>query len=184
MKKSLVLSCALALAALSQAALAADGRGFVRGELGRSEIDVEVDGFGAGRLDNVSAGFGGGYWFNAHVGVEGNYTLLYNEEEDGVDYDLYSLGLGLVAKKNFGANNSGVFVAGRAGIARLTAQAREDEFEVIDDESSTKPYFGVSVGYDFNEDWGLSLDYVHRQGGFDGVDLDADTLALGAEWRF
>jgi hypothetical protein len=184
MKKTLILSCALALAGLSTSAMAAGGQGFLRAEIGNSDIDVEVDGLGDGSLSSTSAGFGGGYWFNANVGVEGNYTLLYNDEEDGVDYDLLTLGVGIVAKKNFGANNTGFFIGGRAGVARMTAQVREDEFDVTDDESSTKPYFGVNVGYDFNENWGLSLNYDRRQGSFEGVDIDADTISLGGEWRF
>ena len=74
--------------------------------------------------------------------------------------------------------------AGRAGIARITAQLREDDFDVIDDEHSTKPYFGVSVGYDFNRRFGLSLNLDRRQADFDGVDVDVDTIAVGGEFRF
>ena len=185
MKKTLVLSCALALAALSNTALAAEGQGFLRAELGNTDIDVDVAGLGSGSLDDTSVGFGGGYWFNKNFAIEGNYTLLYNKEEDGTDYDLYTLGVGVVAKKNFGANGTGFFIGGRAGIARMTAQVREDEFDVVDDEHSTKPYYGINVGYDFNESWGLSLNYDRRQGDFDsGYDVDADTVSVGGEWRF
>ncbi|MBZ4346515.1 hypothetical protein LAN15_25625, partial [Mycobacterium tuberculosis] len=73
------------------------------------------------------------------------------------ELDLVSIGAGLVVKKNFGADNTGFFIGARAGIARLTAQVREDTFDVVDDESSTKPYYGVNVGYDFNRRWGLGL---------------------------
>ena len=85
---------------------------------------------------------------------------------------------------SWGLNNTGFFVGGRAGIARITAQLREDDFDVIDDEHSTKPYFGVSVGYDFNRRFGLSLNLDRRQADFDGVDVDVDTIAVGGEFRF
>ena len=55
---------------------------------------------------------------------------------------------------------------------------------MVDDESSTKPYYGVNVGYDFNRRWGLSLNYDRRQGDFSGVDVDVDTISLGGEFRF
>lgn len=184
MKKTLVLSCALALAALSNTALAAEGQGFVRAEVGRSDVELTVDGFSE-EDSYTSAGFGGGYWFNSYVGVEGNFAVLANEEvEQDVEVDLVSLGLGVVVKKNLGANNSGFFVGGRAGVSRVTLQVREDDFDVIDDEHSTKPYFGVNVGYDFNENWGLSLNYDRRQAEFEGVDVDVDSFSLGGEWRF
>lgn len=111
--------------------------------------------------------------------------MLANEEvEPNVEVDLVSLGVGLVVKKNFGANDRGVFVGGRAGVSRVTLQVREDDFDVVDDESSTKPYLGVSVGYDFNEYWGLGLNYDRRQAEFEGVDVDVDTVSVGGEWRF
>src|SRR5262245_29929084 len=114
MKKTLILSCALALAGLSNVAMAADGAaGFIRGEIGNTNIDD-----GSDSLDDTSVGFSGGYWFNRNFAIEGNYTLLMNKEADGVDYDLYSLSLGVAAKKNFGANGTGFFIGGRAGIAR------------------------------------------------------------------
>lgn len=189
MKKILGVSLALALAGLTNTAFAAEGgAGFIRAEIGSTDIDVEYDGFGSDSLDDTSAGFGGGYWFNSNLGVEANYTLLYNQQEGDIDYDMYSIGLGLVAKKNFGANDTGFFIGGRAGIARTTVQAREDEFTLLDDEHSTKVYYGVNVGYDFSENFGLSLNYDRRQADYDvegiSADVDADTVSLGAEWRF
>lgn len=183
MKKTLVLSCALALAGLSQAALAADGAGFLRAEIDNSDTEVS-DAFGSYSEDDTSVGFGGGYWFNANFAVEGNYTLLYNKEFGDYDTDLMGFGVGVVAKQNFGANGTGFFIGGRAGIARLTAQVREDEFDVIDDAHSTKPYYGVNIGYDFNDAFGLSLNYDRRQADFDYAEIDVDTVSVGGEWRF
>src|SRR5688572_15684191 len=181
MKKTLILSTALVLAGLSNVALAADGAaGFIRGEIGRSEIDV-----GGGEESDTSASFGGGYWFNRNFAIEGRLGTLANEEVDDFDFDLVHLDLAAVAKKNFGADGHGFFIGARAGVSRVTAQVREDEFDVIDDESSVKPFYGVNLGYDFSQNWGLSLNYDVRRADFDGgVDLDIDTLSIGGEYRF
>jgi hypothetical protein len=182
MKKYVTLAAALALATLSTDALA--GQAFVRAELGSSDTEVRVDGYRASESD-TSAMVGGGYWFTPNIGVEGHVGSLYNKDL-GYDeeLDLVSIGVGLVAKKNFGADNTGFFIGARAGIARMTAQVREDTFDVIDDESSTKPYYGVNAGYDFNRRWGLSVNYDRRQADFNGVDVDVDTISLGGEFRF
>lgn len=189
MKKTLILSSALALALamLAPAAMAAnaDGSaGYIRAEIGESDIDVDAGGVSASESD-TSATFGGGYWFNPNFAVEGHIGTLYNEYLGyDQDLDLVSFGVGVAAKKNFGPAHTGFFIGGRVGIARLTAQVREDDFDVIDDEHSTKPYFGVSAGYDFNPNFGLSLNLDRRQADFDGVDIDVDTIAIGGEYRF
>jgi hypothetical protein len=182
MKKILVLSAALALAGLSTSAMA--GQGFLRAEVGSSDIEVDVGG-ASGSEDDTSALFAGGYWFNTNFAVEGHVGSLYNKSLGGdQEADLVTLGVGLVGKKNFGANGSGFFISGRAGVARITAQVREDEFDVVDDESSTNPFYGVGIGYDFNETWGVGLNYDRRKADFDGVDIDVDTISIGGEWRF
>ena len=182
MKKTLILSSALVLAALAPTAFAAEGSaGYIRAEVGRSDIDV--DGFGS--EEDTSATFGGGYWFNQNFAIEGHVGTLYTEYVgNDIDVDLVSLGAGIAAKKNFGAAHTGFFIGGRVGVARLTLQAREDNFDVIDDEHSTKPYFGASVGYDFNPRFGLSLNWDRRQAEAGDLEADIDTIALGGEFRF
>lgn len=182
MKKYVSLAAALALATLSTNAFA--GQAFVRAELGSSDTEVSFDGF-RGSESDTSAGIGGGYWFTPNIGVEGHVATLYTKDLGyDEDLDLVSIGAGLVVKKNFGADNTGFFIGARAGIARMTAQVREDTWDVVDDESSTKPYYGVNVGYDFSRRWGLSLNYDRRQGDFSGVDVDVDTYSLSGEFRF
>lgn len=184
MKKTLILSCALALAGLATTASAAEGgAGFIRGEIGRSDITLEAGGVREGDKD-TSATFAGGYWFNANIGVEGHIGVLYNQQFEDTDLDLVTLGVALAAKKNFGADGRGFFVGGRVGVARLTAQEREDEFTLIDDAHSTKPFFGVNAGYDFSERFGLGLNFDRRRADFDGIDVEVDTISLGGEFRF
>ena len=182
MKKTLILSCALALAGLSTSAMA--GQGFVRAEIGESDTEVSFDGL-SDSVKDTSAVLAGGYWFNANFAVEGHVGSLYNTSlGNDQELDLVTLGVALAGKKNFGANNTGVYVSGRVGVARITAQVREDEFEVVDDASSTKPFYGIGIGYDFNENWGLGLNYDRRQADFDGIEVDVDTVGVTGEWRF
>ena len=185
MKKTLILSAALALAGLSTSAIAAEGHGFLRGEIGSSDVDVDFAGVGSTSDDDSAALFSGGYWFNPNIAVEGRVGSLYNKDlGDDQEADLVILGAGVVGKTNFGPDNTGFFITGRAGIARMTAQVREDTFDVVDDESSTKMYYGVGIGYDFSNRWGLGLNYDRYQGDFSGADVDVDTLTVSGEWRF
>lgn len=184
MNKMLILATALAACA-SAPAFATDGRGgYIRAEIGQSDIDLDYAGASASE-DDTSFVFSGGYWFNRSFALEGHVGTLYTEYlGDDLDLDLVSFGVGVAAKHSFGSDGTGFFIGGRAGIARITAQLREDDWDVIDDEHSTKPYFGASVGYDFNPRFGLSLNWDRRQADFDGVDLDIDTLGIGGELRF
>ena len=185
MNTRILLASALALSAFAPAALAAEGgAGFVRAEVGQSDIDVDYGAFSASE-DDTSLVVSGGYWFNRNFALEGHVGTLYTEYlGNDIDLDLVTMGLGVAAKHNFGADGTGFFIGGRAGIARVTAQLREDDWDVIDDEHSTKAYFGASVGYDFNPRFGLSLNWDRRQADFDGLDVDVDTIAVGGEFRF
>ena len=174
MKKTLILSCALALAGLSNVAMAADGgQGFVRAELGRSEVDV------FGENDNDTAySIRGGYFFNANIGVEGFYSSLYDQNVGTFDTTLTAIGAGVVGKKNFGADGNGFFIGGRAGLANYKGEIGSE------DETSTHVYAGVGAGYDFSDAFGLSLNYDFNRPEFDDVDVDADSLTLAGEFRF
>ncbi|HEV8692603.1 MAG TPA: outer membrane beta-barrel protein, partial [Lysobacter sp.] len=87
-----------------------------------------------------------------------------------------------VAKKNFGANNSGFFIAGRAGVAHIEGKISNDVGHGKD--SSDKAYFGAGVGYDFSEVFGLSLNYDRYNADAFEASVDADVVTLGAELRF
>ena len=186
MKKNLILAAGLVLAGLSAPVLA-QGNGFIRGELGRSDLDFSVDGASASDKD-TSWGVRGGYWFNPNFAVEGFYTHAYKTSfsEDGYDADLrlHGVGLGVVGKKNFGGNHQGFFIGGRAGISRGVATFDVDGDVEEAEASSAKPYFGANAGYDFSERFGLSVNYDRLQADGDGFDVDVDLLTLGAEVRF
>jgi opacity protein-like surface antigen len=183
MKKTLILACALALAGVSNVAMANQGgAGFVRAEVGNTDVDFDLDGFGSASDDDTSYSIRGGYYFTPNWAVEGHYTNLYDKSESGASIELSSFGVGVVGKKNLGANNTGFFFSGRAGVESVEGKV-SDGFDSGSD-NSTNLYYGVGAGYDFNDTFGLSLNYDFRQADFDGIDADANTLSLGGEVRF
>lgn len=186
MKKHLALAAGLALASLSAPAFA-DGQGFVRFEGGRSDLDFRVDGVSDSDED-TAFGVRGGYWFNPNIAIEGFYSRYYSQSfDDGFDtysLKLHGVGVGVVAKKNFGGNQQGFYIGGRAGIARGVATVDYDGEVEEAEAGSTKPYFGVGAGYDFSPAVGLGVSYDQIKSGGDGVDVTAKTVTLGLELRF
>ncbi|GAA4856236.1 outer membrane beta-barrel protein [Luteimonas vadosa] len=185
MKALLTTSCALALASLSANALAVEGgTGFVRAAAGHSTVDVDVDGFGSDKDDDRTLQLGGGYYFTPNVAIEGFYANLYDYSEDGYSAKLTGLGLGVVARKNFGADNNGFYIAGRLGAFRSKGDASATGVGSASG-NSVKPYFGVGIGYDFSSNFGLGLDYTSFRSDFDDeISVDARTLTFNAELRF
>jgi hypothetical protein len=183
MKKTLILACALALAGVSNVALATEaGTGFVRAEVGNTDVDFDIDGFGSASDNDTSYSVRGGYYFNPNFAVEAHYSNLYDQSESGSSIKLSSFGVGVVGKKNLGANDSGFFFSGRAGVENVKGEV-DDGFDSASD-NSTNLYYGVGAGYDFNEMFGLSLNYDFRQADFEGIDADAGTISVGGEVRF
>ena len=52
------------------------------------------------------------------------------------------------------------------------------------DAGGWRPYVGVGVGYDFDHNNGLSLNYDYNKGDLFNADVTAQTLTLGYEYRF
>ena len=181
MKKYLLVA-ALALSAYSTSAMA--GEGFLRLELGASDVEL-TDYYDKASDDSVSGILSGGYWFTPNIAIEAHAGSLYNTDL-GYDeeLDLVSIGIGLAGKMYVTGGDKGFFVGARAGIARLTGQVREDTFYVSESESTSSTYYGVNAGYDFNRRWGLQVSYDLRSADFDHADVDTKTLTVGGEWRF
>jgi outer membrane protein W len=190
MKKTLLLASALALGGLSSAASAADtgGQWFVRGEAGRTNASADVSGLGSDSDHDNAYSARTGYYFTPNFAVEGFYSKLYDKDftvntpNDG-NTKLSAIGLGVVGKKNFGADGNGFFIDGRAGVTRSKAEASLAGLG-RDSATSTKPYVGVGAGFDFSRNFGLSLNYDHLKGSSQDVDITANTLTAGAEYRF
>ncbi|GAB3344885.1 outer membrane beta-barrel protein [Lysobacter tyrosinilyticus] len=183
MKKTLVLSCALALASLSTAAMAADGHAFVRAEVGNADSDFQING-AKGSDDDTSYSVRGGYWFNANFALEGFYSNLYDQSENGSSLKLSAIGVGAVIKKHVTSNETGFFVGARAGMARLKGEAGLAGVGSGSD-FTNESYIGAGVGYDFNESFGVTLNYdVHQRADFSGISVNTDNVTLGGEYRF
>ena len=184
MNKLLALAGALALAGLSTSAMAQGA--FARVEAGRAHSSVDVDGLGSDSDNDTAWSLRGGYYFNDNVAVEGFYTRAYDKSfDDGVDSGSAkadALGLGVVGKKNFGADNLGFFIDGRTGITRGKVEVTIDGESGSD--TSTKLYYGVGAGYDFSKAFGLSLNIDRLHGAGEGVDVKSNLVTLGAEFRF
>ena len=188
MKKEMMLLSALVLALAATPAMAG---GFVRGEIGRADVDVDVSDFDNDSDDDTSYSIRGGYYFNNNFAVEGFYSSFYDksfEIVDGtdtydVDAELSGFGLGVVGKTDIGQDQEGFFVMGRAGIMRGKVKVSATGLGSEDD-TSTKPYFGVGVGYDFSKQFGVSLNLDQHKGSGDDVSVTARTVSLGLEARF
>ena len=180
MKKTFVLASALALAGLSSAAAAADGNWYVRGEVGRSRISVDEF---SGHDNDTSYGARGGYWFTPNFAAEASYTRFGDESSDAGSAKVDGFGVGVVGKKNFGPDNTGFFVDGRAGALLAKTTVRVAGLG-SDSDRSTKPYVGVGVGYDFSTAFGASLNYDYNKADAFGSGVTAKTLTLGGEFRF
>lgn len=182
MKKAAPLACALALAALSTTAFAADtqgGQGFIRAEVGRADLKLDD----AGSDQDTAYGIGGGYWFTANWGVEGAYNRLYDKDFANGSIEVQNLTVGVVAKKNFGADGNGFYLGGRVGSAysRGKSEAHGRGYSYSSDSTSTGLYYGVNLGYDFNRNVGLGLSYTHTRA-FSDVDVNA--WGVSGEYRF
>lgn len=178
MRKVYFFAGALALASLSSAAMA-EGQGpFVRVEGGHSQLHAN------GASDGDTAwSLRGGYAFNPNFALEGFYSKLYDATDNGVSGKVDGVGVGVVGKKNFGPDNTGFFIDGRVGVARNKVKVGIAGLG-SDSDTSTKPYYGVGAGYDFNRNFGLSLNYDRNKASAFGFDGKVNTLTMGAEYRF
>lgn len=180
MNRTLLLVAGLAAASLTNTAFAAEGAtGFFRGEVGETRLDVD----GASG-NEFSYSLRGGYFFNANWGIEGFHSDLGRDSDDFSSVKATSYGIGAIAKKNFGGNaHEGFYINGRLGVARTEVKVDIDGFGSFK-EANNQPYVGVGFGYDFNPNFGLSLNVDHQQVDLFDEDFKFTTATIGAEYRF
>lgn len=162
----------LATATLSGTATAADEKFYLRGNIGSTDLDAEPF------YDNSDTAYGlnFGWRFLPWLAVEAGYNRLgrfdYHCSSEvclpvvvpGLEID--NVELGLAGRVPFG--DSGFFGQGRLGMHRWDAGYGGHE---------TDPYYGVGVGYQFNERFNLSLNFDR----YEAHHLDADRIGLGFE---
>ena len=186
MNKVFAFSVALALAGASFAASAADGTpvngGFIRAEAGSSRLSID------GNSGNDTAlGVRGGYFFSRNVAIEGFYTN-YGEDSDSTGkVSISGYGLGVVGKKHFDDSDVGGYFGGRIGLAVNRAKLRVNGIGNFNGDKTTA-YYGIGVGYDFSQNFGVSLNVDQTKADFKaaGVNIGATvtTSTLGLEYRF
>lgn len=154
-------------------ALAAETTGFyLRGLVGQADTDESL-------LDNDTAfSIGGGWRFLPYLSVEGGYNDFGDFDGRGVSAQLGadSWELGVAAKVPFA--DSGFFGQARLGVHRWDIDSRLGTTRVSLD--GNDPYYGIGVGYDFTEQFGVTLSYDR----YDVDDFDIDRIGLGGEVRF
>lgn len=183
-RKGVSLVCALMLSGASTAAFAVEGgQWFVGGEFGESEVDVELPGVGSADDSDQATSLRGGYHFTPNLAMEVFYSQMYDYSEAGYSADFEGWGVGLVAKKNFGEDGNGFFIEGRGGLLRAEGEISEAGVGSVSG-SSSEPYYGVGLGYDFSSAWGLGVRYTAYNGDFDGLEVDAKTVTAAIEFRF
>jgi hypothetical protein len=189
MKKQMMLVSGLLLALAATPAMAG---GLVRGEIGQAHVNVDASDVGDESDNDTSWSLRGGYYFNHYFGVEGFYSSFYDKSVDFDDGDggtieanakLSGIGLGVVGKTDFGNDQTGFFLSGRAGLMHAKVEASATGIGSGSD-SSNKPYFGVGLGYDFSPKWGMSLNFDHQKGSSDDLSVTARTVSVGVEARF
>ena len=179
MKPCLLPALVLALAGVSTTAHAGS---FLDLQAGRSDVDFDLADYGSTSDKDTAFSVRAGWYVNDNFGVEGFYTRAYDESHDGASLQASAIGAGVVGKKNFGADGYGFFIDGRAGIARGKLEAAVEGVG-RDTAESYDPYVGVGVGYDFNRSFGVSLNYDRLSGDDNGIDVTADVLTFGLEFR-
>ena len=171
MKKPVLFASLLALAGASSVAAAADDSWFVRGDLGSGKL--HVNSFGSTDSD-TAGGISGGYYFTPNFAIEGRWQD-YGKHSDGVgdSVKVDGWGLGVVGKYDFGPDNTGFYIDGRAGWARMHTKATAGGLSASD--NSSKGYIGVGAGYDFNRNFGIGLNYEYA--GLSGFGFSGHTNA-------
>lgn len=184
MRKDISLAFALLLGAASMGAHAVEGNsGFISGELGYGDTEIDIDDFGSETDGDRSGAVRGGWYFTPNFAIEGVYANLYNRSGGGAEIDFDGWGAGLVGRVNFGQGGEGFYILGRAGVFSSKAEARVDDLGSASD-SSTNPYYGVGAGWDFNHDLGIGLNYTFYDADLDGVSIETQALTATVEFRF
>ncbi len=144
---------------------------------------------GVGRVDAkdldadraTSWSLGVGWRFVDWLSVEAAYNDLgtYFRAEPAVggplDQETTSLELGLAAKLAFG--DGGFFGTARAGMHRW--ESKRSNVETLFTLTGNDPFYGIGIGYDFGEYYGVSLGVDRYQVG----DEDHDRVMLTFELR-
>ncbi len=186
----------LLLAALFAAApLAAQEGLYARAQLGQAQLDFVDD-------SDVSFGAALGYRFTPNIGAEIGYYDLGSARFDGVtiggaipEIDSSTFAVGLDARYPLESADRGFYLSGRLGVHWYENQgaANVTGVRVGFDNRDNDLYLGVGVGYAFNEQFGVALNWTRFNSDIEisaagtssrKIGNDTDVVALSAEFQF
>ncbi len=186
MRKS-ILSLAVAAVFAAPGLAYADEGFYIDGSVGRASVDDSG-------IDDNDTGFriGGGWRFLENFGAEVGYLDLGKVEEEvaiggatgSVEVDgLYA---GVSGRIPLSDDTAGFFLSARAGLLFWDAEGRvrAGTVTVPFDDSDNDFYVGVGGGYDFNEQFGVSLTYDRYKVGDSGADFNYSVIGATGEVRF
>ena len=182
------------LLALTNTAQAREGL-YVRGEVGRSDID-ERNIKDSSSLVGIDVGWRFTENFGAELGFRdlGSFAgTLSVPTELNAD----ALTVALSGRTNFHPDQAqGFYLEGRFGIANFDVEGKEtfDTATRTFTASGSRPFFSLGAGYDMTEDFSMSVNYSRYQAEqvFSGsvgaasrtLEVDFPALSIAAEFRF
>ncbi len=186
MKNKTTLAAFIAAIMLAVPAVAEEEkRGFyIAPEIGQVKLkDYCSEAFSAGltSCEDSELGFGlsGGYWLNEFFAIEGGGRLASGFDlSDGsarAEIDVQTFNLGARGKFPVGQH---FFITGKTGIHFWDLKASGPGGSLSDD--GTDPYYGLGIGFNFNERIGALAEYTRYK--FD--DSDADVISGNLVFNF
>lgn len=176
MHKTLLAAC---LAALALPGLAHADEHYLRVGAGINELD-SPDFDDDSNTWTIGVGWRFSKYFSAETGYNdlGDYVGSAPAVGGPMDLRPTSLELGLAAKIPFG--DSGLFGQARAGAHRW--ENKFHNFETTAKDTGVDPYYGLGLGYDFTDLFGVVLSYERYAMDHDQVG-DFDRMMLSFELR-
>jgi OOP family OmpA-OmpF porin len=173
MKKFAFAAAALLCATLAQAA---DGAFYVGGDLGRAKFSAEGE-----SLKKNGFGAFAGYQLNSNVAFEATVRRLGKVSEDGTSVSFNALQLSALGILPVAG---GFTVYGRLGLGRNSLDVTDSGVNAS--VNKTKALLGAGLGYQFDKQLGLRLEYTHL-GNIEfapGAKIKAQQVNLGLSYQF
>jgi OmpA-OmpF porin, OOP family len=158
-------------------------QGYVGLNLGASDYDTPC-GSGSGCDNaNVAMHLYTGGMFNQWVGVEAGYINMGNADRGGGTTRAHGINVSVVGRLPLGPVN--LFAKGGATYGRTKITADASSGVVPGKSRGTGASIGAGVGYDFNRNSSVVLEYARHQFHFAGVGRESvDMASVGYVYRF
>lgn len=175
-------SALVLVAALSAPALANDL--YIGADIGRSSLEEDIgDGYSVSKSATTYALFGG-LQLNKNIALEVAYRDLgeVKASVDGFNVKISAHALQASVLGSLPVSNE-FSLFGRLGLANINAetQVRGFAYSESEEDSETKPFFGVGARYAVNKQLGIRAEYNQYA---DIEDVTISTMTVGVDYRF